>query len=203
MYNPKNKKSFFRHDVSFFSKVKAGMIKRRVSVKSGLCLAVAGMICLIAVSGAEAGVKGVSPEDACRLLDDIGLPTLGWNTYPDNESKCASRSVQIGSGNPFKNSLAFYADGTGQTVEQLRLVVSVLNSEEAAKAHDVLKTAAQHLLVKLTGKDAPEKILTAITAGGNASARTGSFTVDVIRREWTMNTDWATIQCHEIAVLIK
>ena len=57
--------------------------------------------------------------------------------------------------------------------------------------------------MKITNKPAPENLLTAISEGKNLSLNTGKLTVDVVHREWTMTTDWATINCHEIAVTIK
>ena len=171
-------------------------------MKNRLHLVLAVIITIFINTDVIAGVDAITPAEACRLLDEIGLPTLGWNTYDDNESKCSSRSIQIGSGNPFKNSLAFYVKGTGQTVHQLRLIVSVLNAAESENAHTVLKKATQHLIMKITNKPAPENLLAAISEGKNLSLTTGTFTVDVVRREWTMTTDWATINCHEIAVTI-
>jgi len=173
-----------------------------MAMKNRLFLMLAVIIFLFINADVKAGVDAIAPSEACRLLDGIGLPTLGWNTYDDNESKCSSRSIQIGSGNPFKNSLAFYVNGIGQTVLQLKLIVSVLNATESDKAHAVLKKATQNLLMKITNKPAPENLLTAISDGKNLSLKTGDFSVDVVRREWTMTTDWATINCHEIAVTI-
>jgi hypothetical protein len=174
-----------------------------MAIKNRLHLVLAVILTLVINTDAIAGVETIAPDEACQLLDDIGLSTLGWKTYDDNESKCASRSVQLGSGNPFKNSLAFYVEGIGQTVHQLKLIVSVLNPGETDKAHAALKKVTQNLLMKLTNKPAPENILTAISDGKNLTSKTANFTVDVVRREWTMTTDWATINCHEIAVTIK
>lgn len=178
-------------------------MKRAVTRKINFCLAVVGMICLFIVGGANAGVKSIKPADACQLLDSISLSTFGWKTYSDNESKCSSRAIQIGSGNPFKNSLEFHVEGTGQTVFRLKLIINVLNPDESGKAHDALKTAAQHLIMKLTNKPVPENILNAISDGENLSSKTGDFKVDVVRREWVMNTDWATIACYGISVIIQ
>jgi len=174
-----------------------------MAMKNYLYLLLVVIISLFANTEVKAGLDGIAPNQACQLLDDIGLSTLGWQAYGDNESKCASRSIQIGTGNPFKNALAFHVEGIGQTVHQLKLIISVLNPLEAVKAHVALKEAAQRLIIKITNKPAPESVLTAISDGKNLSLKTGGITVDVSRREWTMNTDWATINCHEIAVSIK
>lgn len=178
-------------------------MKRTVALKVSFCLAIAGMICLFAITKANAGVKEMNPTNACQLLDSISLSTFGWKTYSGNESKCSSRAIQIGSGNPFKNSLEFHVEGSGKTVFQLKLIVSVLNPDESGKAHDALKTATQHLIMKLTNKPVPENILNAISNGENLSSKAGNFTVDVVRKEWVMNTDWATIACHGITVIIQ
>jgi hypothetical protein len=174
-----------------------------MAMKNCLHLLLAVIITLVIYTDAMAGIEAIAPAEACHLLDDIGLSTLGWNTYDDNESKCASRSMQLGSGNPFKNSLAFYAEGIGQTVHRLRLIVSVLNADESDKAHTALKKATRYLLLKLTNKPAPENLLAAISGGKNFSLNIGNFTVDVVRREWIMTTDWATINCHELSVTIQ
>jgi hypothetical protein len=178
-------------------------MKRTMVLKISFCLAIAWTVCFFGISGADAGVAAIKPADACQLLDSISLSTFGWITYSDTESKCSSRSIQIGSGNPFKNSLEFHVEGTGQTVHQLKLIVNVLNPDESDKAHDALKTAAQHLIMKLTNKPAPENLLKAILDGKNISSKTGDFMVDVIRKEWVMNTDWGTTACHGITLVIQ
>jgi len=97
-------------------------------MKNYLYLLLVVIISLFANTEVKAGLDGIAPNQACQLLDDIGLSTLGWQAYGDNESKCASRSIQIGTGNPFKNALAFHVEGIGQTVHQLKLIISVLIS---------------------------------------------------------------------------
>jgi len=79
-----------------------------------------GFSCLLIVADVQAGIKSIQPSEACNMLNSIGLPTSGWQTYYDNECGCSSRSKPLGLGNPFKNTLSYYVEGNGQTVNQIR-----------------------------------------------------------------------------------
>ncbi|MBC2715118.1 MAG: hypothetical protein HF978_07400 [Desulfobacteraceae bacterium] len=162
-----------------------------------------GIFCLLIVAGVEAGIKNIRPPEACNMLNSIGLPTLGWKIYGDNECGCSSRQMPLGSENPFKNVISYYVEGSGQTVNQIRLIVSVLNSDESKIAHAEFQKAAQFLIRKLTPKPLPENFSQAIANGGNQIFLADGFLFEVVRKEWTMNTDWETRQCYEIKLVIR
>lgn len=152
---------------------------------------------------AVAGMQGLRLSDACSMLTGMGFPTTGWKTYYDNETGCSSRLKSIGPGNPFKNQIAYYVDGNGQTVKQLRLIVSVLNSDEAGLAHAEFQKTAAFLIMKTTGKPAPESIFNAIANSTNWIVKIDDTLVEVTRKEWTMNTDWDSRRCYEIKLTIR
>ncbi len=151
---------------------------------------------------AKADLSRIHPSEACQMLSGIGLSTLGWRTYYDNESGCSSRLKSIGSGNPFKNSISYYVDGNGQTVEQLRLIVSVLNANEWEIAHAEFQNAAETLIMKITSRPAPASISRAIESGIDLVTKIDGVFVELTRKEWVMNTDWESRRCYEIQLVI-
>ena len=152
---------------------------------------------------AIADIQGIHLSEACNILAGMGFPTTGWITYYDNETGCSSRQKSIGPGNPFKNQIAYYVDGNGQTVRQLRLIVSVLNPDEWETAHAEFQKTAEFLIMKITGKPAPESISNAIGNGIDLVLKTDGIFIEVARKKWTMNTDWDSRQCYEIKLVIR
>ena len=174
-------------------------------MKKGLC--VVCMFIFWSMSSALAGgVDRISPARACGLLDGIGLPTLGWRTYVDNECGCSSRPVSIGPGTTLRNQMSYYVDGhvdgTRHTVSQLRLIVSILNPEAAEMAHDVFWGAARILIQEVTSRPPPSSVFRAISNGTNLVLKTGDVLIEVARKEWTMNTDSGHHKCYDIKLLI-
>ncbi len=167
------------------------------------CFMLISVFCLLNVTGGEAGVKNIPPSEACNLLTSFGLPTLGWKIFLDNECGCSSRQISLGSGNPFKNVISYYVEGVGQTVNQIRLIVSVLNPDESKIAHAEFQKAAQFLIRKLTPRPVPENFSHAIANGGNQIFLADGFLFEVARKEWTMNTDWRAHPCYEIKLVIR
>ena len=161
------------------------------------------VFCLLIATEAEAGIKSIPSSEACTLLNSIGLSTSGWQTYYDNECGCSSRSKSLGSGNPFKNGISYYVEGSGQTVNQVRLIVSILNLAESEIAYAEFQKAALFLIRKLTPKPVPEKFLQALVSGENQIFLADGFLFEVARKEWIMNSDWGTQQCYEIRLVIR
>ena len=158
---------------------------------------------LLFSQGAAADVTSMSPSEACSLLNGIGLPTLGWQTYYDNETGCASRPKFLSSGDPFRNFISYNVEGNGQTVKQIRLIVSVLNLDESGLAQSQFKNAAEFLIMKITSKPAPESIFHSIENGIDLRLRMDGLFIEVTRKEWIMTTDWDTLQCYEIKLVIR
>jgi hypothetical protein len=161
------------------------------------------VLCFLAPLGARADIQGLRLSDACDLLTGMGFPTTGWRTYYDTETGCSSRQKSIGPGNPFRNQMAYYVDGHGQTVQQLRLILSVLNSEDPELALAEFQKAAEFLIMKITGKPAPDSISNGFSSKINRILKLGAVFVEITRTEWTMNTDWDSRRCYEIKLIIR
>lgn len=171
------------------------------------CVYIVFILILWITPQAEAGgVNRISPARACGLLDEIGLPTLGWRTYVDDECGCSSRPLSIGPGTTLRNQMSYYvdgyADGTHQSVSQLRLIVSVLNPEAAEMAHDVFWGAARILIQEVTSRPPPSSFFRAISKGTNLVIKTGDVLIEVAHKQWTMNTDSGHHRCYDIKLLI-
>jgi hypothetical protein len=160
------------------------------------------VFCLLMATDTVAGIKNIPLENACAMLNTIGLPTSGWQTYYDNACGCSSRAKPLGTGNPFKNLMSYYVEGVGQTVSQLRLIVSVLNPEEAENAYAEFQKTALFLIRQLTPKPVPESFSRAIANGENQTFLADGFLFEVIQKKWKMNSDWGSLQCSDIRLVI-
>ncbi|RMN31412.1 hypothetical protein [Pseudomonas cannabina] len=143
---------------------------------------------LIFATPAFADLKLSDPGKVCSLLTDQGLKGRKWTHYGDGTSGCASSYKEIGGGLPLANNLAFYANGQGETVNNVKLVLnynqpdSAVASEAATKA---LISASEKLALRYLGAKLPKSIVTAIDWGRSAKVNIGSGAVEVVREEWT------------------
>lgn len=153
---------------------------------------------ILLVTDVAAGIKNIPLEEACAMLNSIGLPTSGWQTYYDNACGCSSRAKPLGTG----NLMSYYVEGVGQTVGQLRLIVSVLNPEESENAVAEFQKTALFLIRQLTPKPVPENFYRAIANGTNQTFLADGFLFEVIQKKWTMNSDWGAMPCSDIRLLI-
>lgn len=157
---------------------------------------------IVLVTDAAAGIKNIPLGEACAMLNPIGLPTSGWQTYYDNACGCSSRAKPLGAGNPFKNLMSYYVEGVGQNVSRLRLIVSVLNPEESEIAYAEFQKAALFLIRQLTPQPVPENFYQAIANGTNQTFLADGFLFEVIQKKWTMNSDWGSLPCSDIRLVI-
>jgi hypothetical protein len=153
---------------------------------------------IVLVTDVAAGIKNIPLGEACAMLNPIGLPTSGWQTYYDNASGCSSRAKPLGTG----NLLSYYVEGVGQTVSRLRLIVSVLNPKEAEIAHAEFQKAALFLIRQLTPQPVPENFYQAIANGTNQTFLADGFLFEIIQKKWTMNSDWGSMPCSDIRLVI-
>jgi len=174
-----------------------------MGLKINLSYVVSCVFCLLIAADAMAGIKNIRPAKACSMLNSIGLSTSGWQTYYDNEWGCSSRAKSLGTGNPFKNIMSYYVEGVGQTVRQLRLIVSVLNPGEAENAYAEFQKSALFLIRQLTPKPVPENFYRAIANGKNQTFLADGFIFEVIQKKWKMNSDWGALQCSDIRLVIR
>jgi len=151
----------------------------------------------------DAEISDVKMSDACNILNIIGLPTRRWETPFNNECGCSSRGRPVGTGNPFQNEISYFVEGTGQTVSQIRLIVSILNLDDWATALAEFQFAVKYLVTKLTGRMVPETIKYAIEQGTDAQAQLKGFTIMVKHKEWIMNSDSGRVAGYDVRLVIR
>jgi hypothetical protein len=154
-----------------------------------------GLILFFATSIVNAELQITSPTDVCNLLNKLGLSTGGWK---DNYGYgCNSPYKEIGSGYPLANNLAYYVDGSISSVSEVKLVININNKSSAKSAHKALLDASHVLSKRLSGKDLPKSIISAIESGKASSHNIGKTVVDVVR------FDWPTGRGYEVKVIFK
>ena len=184
----------------FLFRLYSGKTMRR---KTSVAYALSCIFCLLTAADALAGIKNIPLEQACAMLNSIGLSTSGWQTYYDNACGCSSRAKPLGTGNPFKNIMSYYVEGVGQTVRQLRLIVSILNPEEAESAYAEFQKTALFLIRQLTPKPVPENFYLAIATGRNETFLADGFLFEIIQKKWKMNSDFGALECSDIRLVIR
>ncbi|OPA86300.1 hypothetical protein BFW87_26540 [Pseudomonas fluorescens] len=131
-----------------------------------------------------ADLKLTSPETACAFLSDSGLKGRKWTDYGDGTSGCASNYKDIGTGSPLANNLAYYALGSGSTVDQVKLVLNFNQPKTPGPSVQALGKAAEKLTQKALGAALPASIKKAIALGQPQVAAVGTGSVEVLREEW-------------------
>lgn len=131
-----------------------------------------------------ADLKQTSPEAVCAFLSDFGLKGRKWTDYGDGTSGCASNYKDIGSGSSLVNNLAYYATGSGSTVDQVKLVLNFNQPKSPGASIQALGKAAEKLAPKALGAPLPVSIKKAIVLGQPQTASVGTGTVEVLRDEW-------------------
>lgn len=153
------------------------------------------LVFYFSASIAHAELKTTSPTDVCDILNKSGLSTKGWK---DNYGYgCNSPYKELGSGYPLANNLAYYADGSVDSVTQVKLVVNINNKASAKVAHKALLDASEILSKNLSGESLPKSLINAIINGKSASHNVGKTVVDIVR------VDWPTGKGYEVKVIFK
>jgi hypothetical protein len=133
---------------------------------------------------AFASIIEASPNQACAFLEGHGLATRGWKLQYEGVYGCSSPYKDLGAGNPLTNNLAYYVDGSAGKAEKLKLILNVNNRAEASSSQRELFKAAKTLCLKATGKELPQLVAQAISAGKKAASKVGSSSLEVIRIDW-------------------
>ncbi|WP_330565861.1 DUF6030 family protein [Pseudomonas yamanorum] len=144
-----------------------------------------------------ADLKQSSPENVCAFLSDSGLKGRKWTDYGDGTSGCASNYKDIGGGASLANNLAYYATGSGSTVDQVKLVLNFNQPKSPGASIQALGKAAEKLASKALGAPLPASIKKAIVLGQPETAEVGTGTVEVLRDEWP------TGKGYEVHVVMK
>ena len=133
--------------------------------------------------GSRAELLNSNPSEVCDSLRDAGLATDGWKDSGEDAFICSSRSKFLGSGGAIlQNNLTFFALGTRNAVQFVKLSLSVNDREAATSAHRELLEAASRLSVELTGGDLSPELWDAIAYGVDASQGIRSSAVRIRRQ---------------------
>ena len=144
-----------------------------------------------------ADLKQTAPGSVCTFLSDLDLKGRKWTDYGDGTSGCASNYKDIGSGSPMANNLAFYAMGSGSTVDQVKLVLNVNQTKSVGMSISALGKASEKLSLKALGAPLPNSIKKAIALGQPLTAAAGTGTIEVVR------DNWPTGKGYEVQVIMK
>ena len=158
------------------------IIKISVSI-----LSIIVFVCNVS-EGASPALSSISPDIACSLLSDIGLKTQGWQHYFDDSYGCKSQVLQFGTPKFFRNSFSYDVEGTSGSVEELILILSVSNIDEAAEAHQLFLQITQTLLKKLRNEPMPENMVDAVLHGKNYTLMNDRIHVEIKYSYWLMKS---------------
>ena len=125
-----------------------------------------------------------SPSQACSLLSGSSLPGGTWRDQEDGTWGCSSDYLDIGSGSPLPNNLAYYVDGGVVSPTQVKLVLNYNKPKSKDAATKALRSASSVLSQKTLGAKLPAIITKAITSGKPATSEAGSGVIDVLREDW-------------------
>ncbi len=130
--------------------------------------------------------SGWKPQEACAFLSDIdGLQTRGYKKlYSDEDLSCSSDYKKLGSEFPLPNTIAYYANGNSQTVNELKLVINVNVKDKGKDAQATLADYSQKLTEKALGEKMPQEAKNAILAGKAGKWTLGKAQVEVKREDW-------------------
>lgn len=124
-----------------------------------------------------------SPSQACQLLKSEGHISSGWKHHYDSEYGCSTPYLDIGTGSPLANNIAYYLYGNATSASEAKLVINVNNTEQKKQAHQTLLVSAKKLSSELVG-ELPEDISSAISNGGEASTEIEGVNIRVIVDVW-------------------
>lgn len=152
---------------------------------------------LLASANCFADLKVSSPSLACALLSGSSLPGGAWRDLEDGTWGCSSEYLDIGSGNPLPNNLAYYVEGGVISPTQVYLVLNYFKPKSKDAATQALLSASGVLSQKALGAKLPVVITEAIKSGQTATSEAGSGVINVIR------DDWPNGKGYEVHVLMK
>jgi len=132
-----------------------------------------------------ADFKNDKPSTACNYLADIGLKTEGYKTsYSENDYACVSPYKELGSGWPLKNNIAYYVEGSANSIRTLYLAINVINKTEATSTHAKLLEYGNQLTQKALGQSLPKGTQEAVLKGKPGEWTLVGSKIKVIRNDW-------------------
>lgn len=120
----------------------------------------------------------------CDYLKDSSLPTRGWVNQYDDEYGCSSDYLNIGTGSPLPNNIAYYVEGDTDSAKSAKLVMNINNKGLEKNAKAALINAAQNLSKKIINTKLPDSVLSAIKNGQENSVSVENKSIHVKRNSW-------------------
>ena len=127
------------------------------------------------------------------------MPTKRWWEYQPGDYNAASNYHELGESTdlePLPNNIAYYLEGTENTVIKLKLVLNVNAPRLSDSAHASFAQAGKTLYHGATGREATEALNSVLLAGKDKSG-TGAGCSFVLKR-----IDWPTGRGYELQFII-
>lgn len=147
------------------------------------------------VSRAE--IKNINPSEACDFMSTRGMATRGYKNPDGIGYFCSSSYIEMGSGLPVKNNIAYYAEGDAEKVTNLKLVLNVNFKQEAKQAHTELANSSEILMERALNAHLPQQVKEAILAGKNGKEKIGNVNIIITR------VDWPTGKGYELKYVVE
>lgn len=108
----------------------------------------------------------LSPDAACRLLEDEGLQARGGYLKASGERyRCASFRKDLTAGGVVPHDLRFFAEGDATRVDRLGLELRVRSREDVQRALHRLADTANKLMSRATNRSLEPVVRNTILAG--------------------------------------
>lgn len=147
-----------------------------------------------APAGGGAGLA-LQPEEACGLLADKGLRTVGaYAATGAGVSVCSSFEKVIPAGEPVFDTLKFLALGTPEVVNQLRVELTLKSPGDVQVAFRYLLEAVEALAQRALGAPIPDAARVAIRSGVTGSWAVGRATLTLDESSGFARTLRATLR---------
>lgn len=143
-------------------------------------------IALLPTTGVSAPLS-LDPEMACSALAGAGLGTRGgYRGQPGETHRCDSRRKPIVAGNAAQHEIRFSALGSGQSVDELRLELTIRSRGDLQRAHRRLAEYAEQLAQNTLQANLPAPVKEAILSAVNGEWTEGGRTF-ALRRTTVAN----------------
>jgi len=131
---------------------------------------------------AGAGTLSLKPDEACGLLADKGLRTVGgYQATVQGVYLCSSFEKVIPAGEPVFDTLKYFAQGTAEAVNQLSVQLLLKSPGDAQVAFRYLLQSVEALTQRALGAPVPDAAQVAIRSGVTGSWPVAGATLTVER----------------------
>lgn len=137
-----------------------------------------------------------TPSVACSLLDENGLPTRGWKSltmktkaareeWNPKDYSCSSPDTPLANNIPMLDGfIAYYVDGSEDTVRQLRLVLSIHDPRAVEVGSLSLAVISHALTLRSLERSLPLEIITALRKAEPGQWTIGLNQIEVQRENY-------------------